>query len=125
MSQLVSVDVDAAPVRAAFASLRVRLETRLTRAWALIGARMESAAAPVVPIETGRLVDDLKATAGPMGVVYASDLVYAGVQDRGWSGHNIEGHHFSDRAEDALRSGAVDVLAPAVQREIDAVGLGR
>lgn len=124
MSQLVSVDVDAAPVRAAFASLRVRLATRLTRAWALIGARMDSAALPFVPVEVGRLVDSLKTTAGPMGVEWSSDLVYAGVQDAGWPGHNIEGHHFSDRAEDALRSGAVDVLAPAVQREIDAVGLG-
>ncbi|GAA4075773.1 hypothetical protein ACFFOS_27645 [Nocardioides kongjuensis] len=123
MTQILDVDVDAAPVRAAFASLRLRLRN-LSRAWALIGARMESAAQPVVPVESGRLVDSLKATAGPMGVEFASDLVYAGVQDRGWPAHGIEGHHFMSRAEEALRGDAVDLLAPEIQRQIDAVGLG-
>lgn len=124
MSQMLDVDVDAAPVRAAFASLRVRLQTRLTRAWALLGGRMESAALPVVPVESGALVDSLRATAGPMGVMFGSGLVYAGVQDRGWPAHGIEGHHFMARAEDAAESQAVDLLAPAIQAQINAVGLG-
>lgn len=116
------VDVDAAPVRAAFASLRRRLRD-LRGAWAQVGARMDAAASPLVPVESGRLVDDLKATAGPDGVEFASDLIYAGVQDRGWPAHGIEGHHFMDRAEEAAGSTAADLLAPAMQRQIDALGL--
>ena len=124
MSQMLHVDADAAPVRAAFASLRVRLQTRLTRAWALVGGRMEAAALPAVPVESGRLVDSLRATPGPMGVELSSSLIYAGVQDRGWPAHGIEGHHFMERAEDAAETQAVDLLAPAIQAQIDAVGLG-
>lgn len=123
MTELVTADVDAAPVRAAFASLRRRLERNLRGAWELVGARMEQAAAPLVPVEFGRLVDSLRADVGPDGVEFGSDLIYAGVQDRGWPAHNIEGHHFMARAEDAAGSDAVDLLAPAVQRQIDAVGL--
>lgn len=123
MSQMVEVDVDAAPVRAAFASLRRRLRD-LRAAWAQVGAEMEDAASPLVPIESGRLVDSLRAEAGPDGVEYGSDLIYAGVQDRGWPAHGIEGHHFTDAAEDAARTGAVDLLAPAIQQQIDRVGLG-
>lgn len=120
---MVDVDVNAAPVRAAFASLRRRLQN-LRGAWAQLGARLDDAASPLVPVESGRLVDSLRAQATGQGVAYGSDLVYAGVQDRGWPGHNIEGHHFMRRAEDAAENQAVDLLAPAVQQVIDRVGLG-
>lgn len=123
MSGMVEVDVDAAPVRAAFASLRRRLRD-LRAGWAQVGARMEQAALPLVPIESGALVDSLRADPGPDGVEYGSDLIYAGVQDRGWPAHGIEGHHFTDAAEDAARTGAVDLLSPAIQQQIDRVGLG-
>jgi hypothetical protein len=123
VSQAFSVDVDAAPVRAAFASLRVRLATGLSSAWARLGARAEDAASPYVPIESGRLIDSLHAEASAAGVEFGSSLVYAGVQDRGWPGHNIEGHHFMDRAADAIERDADDVLEPAIQQLINAVGL--
>lgn len=123
MTELVSLDVDAAPVRAAFASLRRRLERNLRGAWEQIGARMDQAATPFVPVESGQLVDSLRVDAGPDGVSFESDLIYAGVQDRGWPAHNIEGHHFTDRAEEAGRRDAVDLLAPEIQRQINAVGL--
>lgn len=119
---MLAVDVDAARPRAAFASLRRRLRN-LRQAWAQVGADMEDAAVPFVPVESGRLVDSLTVTAGPDGVEVGSDLIYAGVQDRGWPAHNIEGFHFMDHAEEAGRDHAADLLAPEIQTLIDRVGL--
>lgn len=120
---MVDVEVDVAPLRAAFTRLGRRFKS-LRGAWAQVGARMEEAAHPLVPVEAGELVDSLRARPGPMGVEFGSDLIYAGVQDRGWPAHNIEGHHFMAAAEEAGRQGAVDLIAPEIQREIDRVGLG-
>lgn len=122
MTQALRIDVDAARVRAAFASLR-RKFADLRAAWSQTGARMEEAASPFVPIESGRLVDNLRSQAGPDGVELISDLPYSAVQDRGWPGHNIAGHHFMDRAADAAGGAAVAELAPAMQSVIDRVGL--
>lgn len=119
---MLHIDVDAAPVRAAFSSLRRRL-ANLRNAWAQVGSRMESAAVPFVPVESGRLVDSLRVDAVRDGVSLSSDLIYAAVQDRGWPAHNIEGHHFSDRAEEAAESDAVDLLSPEIQTLINRVGL--
>lgn len=123
MTQALRVDVDAGRVRSAFASLRRRLGD-LREAWSQAGARVEQATAPFVPVETGALVDSLKATPEPGGLAYGSSLVYAGVQDRGWPGHNIAGHRFMDRAEAELPGAAVAELAPAMQSVIDRLGLG-
>lgn len=123
MPEFLDVDVDAAPVRAAFASLGRRLRD-LRAAWAQVGARMEDAAHPLVPVESGALVDSLRAQAENDGVAYGSYLIYAGVQDRGWPAHGIEGHHFTSAAADAADRDAVDLLSPAMQRQIDLVGLG-
>lgn len=121
---LLRVDVESGRVRAAFGSLRRRLAD-ISSGWQRVGARMEAAAEPLVPVETGRLVDSLKAQAKPGGVELASDVVYAGVQDRGWPGHGIAGHHFMQAAEDAARGRAVvEELAPEIQNVIDRVGLG-
>ena len=122
MTDALRIDVDAGRVRSAFASLRRKLAD-MRAAWQQVGARMDQAATPFVPVETGALVDSLKAQAGPTGVEYGSDLIYAPVQDRGWPGHNIAGHHFMDRAEDATGGAAIAELAPAMQDTIDRLGL--
>lgn len=118
----VRLDVDVGSVLSAFASLRRKLAD-LRAAWAQVGARVDQAVSPFVPVKSGALVDDLKATAGPAGVSVDSNLIYAGVQDRGWPGHNIAGHHFMDRAEAELPGAAVAELAPAMQDVIDRLGL--
>lgn len=122
MTDALRIDVHAGRVRSAFASLRRKL-ANMRAAWEQVGARMDQAATPFVPVETGALVDSLKAQAGPAGVDYGSDLIYAPVQDRGWPGHNIAGHHFMDRAEDAAGGAAIAELAPAMQDTIDRLGL--
>jgi len=122
VTQAIRVDVDAGRVRSAFASLRRKLAD-LREAWSQAGARVERATAPFVPVETGALVDSLKAQAEPDRFAYGSDLIYAPVQDRGWPGHNIAGHHFMDRAEAEAGGAAVAELAPAMQKTIDRLGL--
>lgn len=122
MTRVLRVDVDAGRVRSAFASLRRNL-ANLRDAWQQAGARVDETTTPFVPVETGALVDSLTVEAEGDGFAYGSDLVYAGVQDRGWPGHNIAGHHFMDRAADAAGGAAVEELAPAIQNLIDRVGL--
>lgn len=123
MTQALRINVDAGRVRSAFASLRRRLAD-MRGAWQQVGAELHDAAVPFVPIESGRLVDSLTVDAHPAGVELESTLIYAGVQDRGWPAHNIAGHHFMDKAEDAAPAAAVDELSSEIQRLIDAVGLG-
>lgn len=122
MTQALRVDVDAARVRAAFASLRRKLAD-LRGAWEQAGARVEDRTAHLVPVESGDLVDSLKAEAQSDGFTYGSDLIYAGVQDRGWPAHNIAGHHFMDAAEREAGPAAVEELAPEIQNTIDRLGL--
>lgn len=122
MTRGIRLGVDAGRVLSAFKSLR-RYLAYLPDAWEQVGARTVEAASPFVPVESGALVDSLKADAGPAGVEVGSGLIYAGVQDRGWPGHNIAGHHFTDRAAEALPGAAVAELAPAMQNVIDRVGL--
>ncbi|HET6285181.1 MAG TPA: hypothetical protein VFG15_00345 [Amycolatopsis sp.] len=120
---VLAVDVDTSRVRAAFGSLRRRL-TNLSGAWQRVGGHMEDAARPHIPVASGALVDSFKAEAGPAGVQLASGLIYASVQDEGWAGHNIEGHHFSERAEEAADdSTSLRELDQGVQTLINAVGL--
>lgn len=123
MTGALTIDVDAAPVRAAFASLRRRFAD-LSSAWGQVGGEMLDAAVPYVPVASGALVDSLTVEAGAAGVDITSGLIYEPVQDFGWPGHNIAGHHFSDRAADAVDGAVLTELAPAMQREIDLVGLG-
>lgn len=120
---IATFDVDTARVRAAFGSLRVRL-ANLAGAWRQVGGRMLEATVPFVPVETGRLVDSLKASPGPAGVEVGSDLIYAGVQNYGWPGHGIGGHHFIEHAETEAPEAALEELAPAMQAVINRVGLG-
>lgn len=114
--------IEAARVRYALGSLRRQLAD-LSGTWRQIGARVEQATEPFVPVLSGQLVDSLRLQVGPTGISYGSDLIYAPVQDRGWPGHNIAGHHFMDRAEDELPRAAIAELAPAVQNVIDRLGL--
>jgi hypothetical protein len=122
VTQALRVSVDAARVRAAFASLRRKL-VDLRGAWEQAGARVEERTAHLVPVESGALVDSLKAEAEGDGFKYGSDLVYAGVQDRGWPAHNIAGHHFMDAAAAEAGGAAVAELAPEIQNTIDRLGL--
>lgn len=116
------LDVDTSGVVAAFAALR-RWFGDLSSSWGQAGAKVEQGISPFVPFESGALVDSLRSEAGPAGVSIGSDLIYAGVQDRGWPGHNIAGHHFMDRAAEQLPGAAVAELAPAMQNLIDRAGL--
>lgn len=109
-------------MRYAFAQLR-REFANLADAWRQVGARVERATVPFVPVLSGQLVDSLKLDVGPAGLTYGSDLIYAPVQDRGWPGHNIAGHHFMEHAEEELPRAAIAELSPAMQNVIDRVGL--
>lgn len=122
MTQAIRVDVDAGRVLSAFAAFR-RAIANLRSAWEQAGARVEDKTAHLVPVESGQLVDSLKSTAEADGFAYGSDLIYAGVQDRGWPAHNIAGHHFMDAAAREVGGAAVAELAPAMQNVIDRLGL--
>lgn len=122
MVSSIRIRVETARVRYALGSLRRRLEN-LAEAWKQVGVRVERAARPFVPVLTGQLVDSLKVEVGAAGIRYGSDLIYAAVQDRGWPGHNIAGHHFMDRAAEELPGAAIAELEPYVQNVIDRLGL--
>lgn len=123
MTQPLRLEVDAGRVRSAFASLRHKLASGLRGAWERVGAEMDEAATPYVPVKSGALVDNVRAQAGLDSVELTADLIYAGVQDRGWPAHNIAGHHFMDKAADVAPDVADRELSQGIQALIDSVGL--
>lgn len=63
---------------------------------------MDRAAAEIVakdareraPVASGRLRASIRVTESATGAEVGSSLVYAGVQEHGWSGHGIEAHPY-------------------------------
>lgn len=119
-----AVEVIDRGVSRALAELSRRLDD-LEVAWERIGGQVLDTIVPGVPVESGALVDDLKAEAGPEGlrIVVGEGVPYAGVINYGWPARNIDGARFMDRAEPSLEEAAPDQLAQEIQDAIDALGL--
>lgn len=80
----------------------------LSPAFAELDVEVEAVTTPLVPVLTGRLVDDLKGKVDDQGYEWGSDLVYAGVQSYGWQAHGIEPSGFYDAAERVVEDHADD-----------------
>lgn len=119
-----AVEVVDRGVSRALVELRRRLDD-LEATWEQIGGRVVEVVSPFVPVESGALVDDLKAEPvdGGIRVVVGEGVPYAGVINYGWDARNIEAAGFMDKAGPALEQIAPEELAQEIQGAIDALGL--
>ena len=94
--------------------------------WERTGQRMVAAARPLVPVLTGRLVGDLRASATGAEVVVevgGPSVPYAGVINFGWPGRNISAARFMEAAENEGDRVVADEIADAITSLIRRVGL--
>lgn len=103
-------------------TLTARLED-LSPAFVNLNAEVEEAATPLVPVLSGRLVDDLKGEIDEQGMTWGSDLDYAVVQAYGWPAHGIEPHGFADAAERVLEERTTDAIDHLLQDTARRAGL--
>jgi hypothetical protein len=89
------------------------------------GAVLVGIAEQLAPVETGALVRSIQAQASAAGLVVeaGAGLEYAAVQNKGWPGHNIEGTHYLDRAEEQAERVTVGAAESYLDRVIRAAGL--
>lgn len=114
---ILGAEVDAAPVVAAFGSLRRRLDD-FSPSWELIGADAVEAAVPVTPVLTGALVDTLRAAGGRDGVDVSAgggSVVYARIQNARYG--------FMNTAAEAVANEAPGELESEIRSRIRLVGL--
>lgn len=95
----------------------------LSPAFEKLDVEVEDVATPLVPVLTGRLVDDLKGTVTEDGYEWGSDLPYAAAQSYGWQAHNIEPHGFYDAAERVVEDRATDNIDDVLQDTARRAGL--
>lgn len=119
-----AVEVADKGVSRALSALRSDLDD-LEGGWTRVGDSAVEAVSPFVPVESGALVDDLKAEAEPLGlrVVIGEGVPYAGVINFGWPARNIDAVRFMDKAPQVIEQVAPDELAQEIQGAIDALGL--
>lgn len=119
-----AVEVIDRGVSRALAALRSDLDD-LEAGWARVGDLAVAAVSPFVPVESGALVDDLRAEVEPLGirVVAGEGVPYAGVINFGWPARNIDAAAFMEKAGPAIEQEAPDELAQEIQGAIDALGL--
>lgn len=99
----------------------------LSAAWDRIGAAIKRDAVPLTPVLTGALVNTLRqGKTKTQAVVRAGNnrsVVYAGVQNYGWPGHNIEAKHFLNLALERNRDTADREVMDEIERLTRRVGL--
>jgi len=109
----------------AFRELRLKVRD-LHRAWKRIGAKIKADAVPLTPFLSGALVSTLRqGNTKTQAVVRAGGrrVEYAGVQNYGWPGHNIQAKHFLNLALEANEDYAEDEVAREIDRLVRGVGL--
>ena len=123
---MITIEVEAARVHAAFLDLVRRISSGLRGSWSQVGARAVSTTITVTPVQSGRLVATLKASEGAGGIEIKAgggSVVYAGVQNFGWPRRNIAAQRFMDAAAETIATEAPDELGSEIQSLIDRVGL--
>lgn len=88
-----------------------------------IGEDTVSEARARAPMLTGRLAGSIQATNGnnEVTITAGSGLEYAGVQEFGWPGHNIEGQHYMYKSLD--EANALQEIEGSIDEVIRRVGL--
>lgn len=117
------IDVDG--LTQAVSSFKVfeREVSDLNDAFRNIGADTVATARAKAPKLTGRLAGSIQATNGTneVTITAGSGLEYAGVQEYGWAGHNIEGQHYMYRALDV--GNALEEVDGSIDKVIRRLGL--
>lgn len=113
-------------VQRAFRTMGLRVRD-LSAAWDRIGAAIRRTAVPLTPVgKSGALVASLRQGAGKSSAVVRAGgrgVVYAGVQNYGWPGHNIAAKHFLNTALLANRDTAEHEVSSEIERLARRVGL--
>lgn len=119
-----AVEVIDRGVSRALHALRSDLEN-LEDGWQRVGDLAVAEVSAFVPVESGALVDDLRAEVEPLGlrIVVGEGVPYAGVINYGWPARNISGADFMTKAGPAIENEAPEQLAQEIQHAIDVLGL--
>jgi len=103
-----------------------RAANDMPSAFDAIGAAVAARARTLAPVRSGRLSSSIVASrGGKFASVQAGggSVVYAGVQEYGWPGHNIAAQPYLRPAADTSTPEAVDELTDELRRQIQALGL--
>jgi hypothetical protein len=89
------------------------------------GDELAGIARDLAPVATARLVKTIRSQATATGVVVeaGAGLEYAQVQNKGWPGHNIEGTHYFDEAEEQAERVARARTESHLERAVRVSGL--